>query len=463
MYVDEMVGKGVPTSVLIEFFFYQFLFSVPMALPLAILLASLMTFGDMGEKLELLAMKTAGISLFRIMAPMIVMICLISTGAYFFSNNVTPIVQKKMWTIIFSMKQKSPELDIPIGQFYSGINNYRMYIRSKNHNTGALQNVMIYDLSRGFDNASVTTADTMFVDMTEDKRSLQLKLINGESFENIEEQNKGFGNQNVPYRRENFKQKTLIIAFDANFNMYDENLLADQHVSKNFQQLKVEVDSISLTIDSLKNSYAEITLQKEYLNKVFRDSARTATIDSTFNYDADSLFLSSNRQKMGSIVSSALDKSNNLMGDMRYKRAVLNDSKLFYARHAIEMHRKFTLSFACLVFFFIGAPLGAIIRKGGLGMPTVISVVMFIIYYIIDTTSIKLAREGIWEVWQGMWLSSFVLLPIGIFLTYKAARDSGLFNMDSYRKAIRKLQNSLSKQNQKITFSLKYFQKWNTK
>lgn len=437
MYIDELVGKGLPMIVLGELFFYNFLASVPLALPLAILLASLMTFGNMGERLELLAMKTAGISLFRIMRPLIVLVSIISISAFFFSNNVIPIAQKKMWTILFSIQHKSPELNIPVGEFYSGVNKMRMYIRSKNHDTGAMNNVMIYDFAKGFNNASVTTADTLYIKMTEDLKSLQFILINGETFENLEEQKSGFGQQNVPYRRESFRKKTLLIAFDANFNMHDDSYLEDQHVSKNFQRLKHEVDSISQTIDSIKISFAAEVLEKEYLSSVYKNYSAGITKKDSVVCNADSLFLSTTHKKMLSITKGALNKAENMKGEMSYRRAVLSDVIMFYARHAIEMHRKFTLSFACLVFFFIGAPLGAIIRKGGLGMPTVISVALFIFYFIIDTTSVKFAREGILEVWQGMWLSSFILLPVGIFLTYKAARDSALFNMDSYRLIIK--------------------------
>lgn len=441
LHIDEIVGKGLPTSALLELFFYNFLSSMPLALPLAVLLASLMSFGDMGEKLEILAMKTAGISLFRIMRPMIILVIIISIGAFFFSNNVIPIAQKKMWTLLFSIKNKSPELDIPVGEFYSGIDNIKMYVRSKNHDTGALHNVMIYDFSKGFKNTSVTTADTLLVDMTEDQKALKFNLINGESFENLEEQKQNFAKENVPYRRETFKRKTIYIAFDANFNMYDENTLNDQHVSKDFAQLKTEVDSIRLEMDSVKTSFSD-----EFISLGFMQNTYKRTFDSApINLNFDSLLATFHYNKTRAIIRGAKNTAENRQSDLRYKATVYNNSKMFYARHAIEMHRKFTMPFACLVFFFIGAPLGAIIRKGGLGMPTVISVVMFIIYFIIDTTSIKFAREGLWDVWQGMWTSAFVLLPIGAFLTYTAARDSGLFNADAYRNLARTINRSINK------------------
>ncbi len=440
MYVDEIIGKGLPMSALGQLFFFNFLTSMPLALPLAILLASLMTFGNMGEQLELLAMKTAGISLFRIMRPLIVLIISISIGAFFFSNNVIPLAKKKMYTILFSIKNKSPELDIPIGQFYDGVNNMKMYVRSKDLNTGALKNIMIYDFSKGFDNASVTTADTMFVDMAADMNSLQFKLINGESFENLEEEQKNnFKKESIPYRRETFKSKTIIIEFDANFNMYDENNLNDQHISKDYQRLRHEVDSIQLEIDSMKTSYADEFVKTDNITKIYRRTYEHDSLESNSQIDIDTLIYSATRSQLTKAITKAKNKAATMCSEQSYRRSMLNNASMFYAEHAIEMHRKFTLSFACFVFFFIGAPLGAIIRKGGLGMPVVISVTMFIIYFIIDTSSINLAREGVLDVWEGMWLSSFVLLPIGIFLTYKAAKDSTLFNAEAYKLQIKKI------------------------
>ncbi len=454
MRINDLVGKGLPAKVLLEFFYYTWLTLIPLALPLAILLASLMTFGDMGEKLELLAMKTAGVSLFRIMRSLIVFIALISIGAFFFSNDVIPIAQKKMYTLIYSIKQKSPEMDIPAGEFYSGIQNMRIYVRAKNHDTGAMSDVMLYDFSKGFKNASVTTADTMYVRMTKDKKNLILTLINGESFENMREQNdRRRTGDNVPYRRETFRTKEVLLDFDGDFNQLDESIMEDQHVSKNFGRLLHDVDSVTTVRDSLRTKLVgEMTASTYFKDKNAAatemqskgDTAATVNgneeraeaemrAEAEQELDADSLFRGMTRVRMLSVVRSAKARAASLRSDINYSRAVVNNAQDYYVRHAIELHRKFTLSFACLIFFFIGAPLGAIIRKGGLGMPVVASVIMFIFYYIIDTTGVKMARESFWPVWQGMWLSSAVLLPIGMFLTYKAANDSALFNADAYK------------------------------
>lgn len=443
MNIGEMVGKGLPLGVLMEFFFYAWLSLVPLALPLAILLASLMAFGNMGENLELLAMKSAGVSLFRIMRSLMVFIIFICIGAFVFSNNVIPISQKKMWSLMFSIRQKSPELNIPVGQFYSGIDNMRLYVRSKNHKTGALNDVMMYDFSKGFNNASITTADTVYVKMTDDKLFLKITFINGEGFENINNNESGFKSKNVPYRRESFARREILIDFDANFNEMDESLLNNQHVAKDIVRLSNDIDSINDIRDSIKAAYTYTLLNEKYFANAYTADSLDVDLHKRGNMpsftpedevlDVDTIFKNAPYRSAKTIASSMKARVSSLLNDAQYNAIIIQDNESYYNRHAIELHRKFTLSFACLIFFFIGAPLGAIIRKGGLGMPVVVSVLMFIVYYIIDTMGVKFARESVIDVWQGMWLSSFVLLPIGIFLTYKAATDSALFNKDGYK------------------------------
>jgi lipopolysaccharide export system permease protein len=445
LHVEDLIGKGVPISILARFFFYACLSSTPMALPLAILLAALMSFGNLGERLELLSMKTAGISLFKIMRSQIVFISMIVIGAFFFSNDIIPIAQKRMWTLMFSFRNQSPELDIPVGEFYSGIRSMNIYVRSKDFKTKDLCNVMIYDFSDGFESASVTTADTMKVKVTADKKNLVISMKNGEYFENLQKQAKN--RNNIPYRREVFDYKELLIDFDSNFKELSESMLENQHVSKNIQRLTRDIDSINNIRDSLKVNYGKNFLERKVLQQAYeptfiekRDSLPVKI--STVKRNPDSLFLACSQSEMKNIAQAATSSLQSLFSDIQYNTIVINDADNFFMRHNSEWHRKFTLSFACLIFFFIGAPLGAIIGKGGLGMPAVVSVLLFIVYYIIDTMGKKFANEGVWEVWQGMWLSSAVLLPIGIFLSYKAAKDAEMFNRETYIKlfdAIKKI------------------------
>ncbi len=438
-YVDEMVGKGIEMKVLLELFFYAALTMVPMALPLAILLASLMTFGNLGERLELLSIRAAGVSLLRIMRPLMILIVFVSIGAFFFQNHVLPYSQVKMWSLLFSVRQKSPELDIPEGVFYDEINGYNMFVKEKNRETGMLYDLMIYDMSKGFDNATVIVADSGKLTFTEDKQYLFFTIHHGESFENLKNQRSN--SQNVPYRRESFALKEILIEFDANFNRMDESFMQTQYIGKDLNELRTSIDSMSHHTDSMghiagsnlkESGYFAIHSQTAGKAAAKADSAQTLLLP-------DSIYNALDVKDRELMVSRALSRAESIRNSYEYRSHVQKDEKRIIRRHGIEMHKKFTLSFACLIFFFIGAPLGAIIRKGGLGMPVVVSVLLFIFYYIIDNSGYKMARDGVWGMWQGMWLSSMVLLVLGIYLTYNAAKDSELFKGDAYAIFFKKL------------------------
>ena len=451
MHIKDLVGKGVEVFVLAEFFVYAVASVVPLALPLAILLASLMTFGNLGEKSELTAMKAAGVSLFRIMRPLTIALFFICSGAFLFSNYVLPVSQVKLWALIFSLRQKSPELEIPQGEFYDGIDGYNIYVRHKNPKKGMLYDMMIYDYTGGFQNATVMVADSGQSFFTEDNKHLLLRLYSGESFENLDKQQKRAtkSEKNIPYRRESFAQKQLLIDFDTELNRYDESVLSDQHVSKNVSELLYSIDSVNVLAHLRSKEQSNVLVENRYFGRE-RQSGRIleeeAVVAPTYRvYDVDTLLASFRGDERYRAASSALERAKTQREQIDYNALMLDDYQRYIRRHEIELHRKFTLAFACLVFFFIGAPLGAITRKGGLGMPVVISVVMFIVYYIIDNTGYKMAREALWPCWAGMWLSSFVLLPIGVFLTYKAASDSALFNPDAWLKIIEKLKRFIYK------------------
>ena len=437
LHISDLVGKGIGLDVLAEFFVYAAASVVPLALPLAILLSSLISFGNLAEKFELTAMKAAGISLFRILRPLAFAVALLSVGAFFFSNNILPKSQMKLWALIFSLRQKSPELQIPAGEFYDEISGYHIYVRNKTPH-GELLNIMIYDYTDGFENAKVMVADTGKLSTSADKRFLLLELINGESFENLNrKQQRATGTtQNIPYRRETFTHKRIVIDFATDFNRYDESILEDQHVSKNVRQLVHSIDSVQIVSLERSKEQSDRLLKERYFG---RENRRTelvipeqVTIEQKEEYNLDSLWAKMDVQQQRQAYRIALESARTYRDQIEYNAIMLDDAQRYIRKHEIELYRKFTLAFACLIFFFIGAPLGAIIRKGGLGAPVVISVILFIIYYIIDNTGYKMAREALWPCWAGMWLSSFVLLPTGIFLTYKAATDSPLFNPDAW-------------------------------
>jgi lipopolysaccharide export system permease protein len=449
----ELVGKGIGIDILAEFFLYAVSSLVPLALPLAILLASLMTFGNLGENFELTAMKSAGISLFRIMRPLMVFISFICIAAFFFSNNVLPVSQKKLWTLILSLRQKSPEFKIPIGEFYNGIGTgVSLYVREKDEKI--LKNLMIYDYTKGFENATVMTADSGRILFTSDDKYLKLIIYNGESFENLRNQSISGSANSIPYRRENFKMKEFLFDFNNQFNRYDDSFLQDQNLSKDLLQLTASIDSVNKEVSSKSIQQGIELIRSNSLGKtnISNETNQTTSILNSKNIDIDSLYGTLNQNALEVASTYSIDRSKSIKDMISYNKTMLDEPIKYVIRHEIERHRKFTLSFACLIFFFIGAPLGAIIRKGGLGMPVVISVIMFIIYYIIDNTGYKLAREGVWSTFQGMWLSSSILLPIGIFITYKAASDATLFDSEQYLKIWSYIKNSYLQISKKVNF-----------
>lgn len=441
-YIDDLVGKGLDISTIGELFFYAALTMVPMALPLAILLASLMTFGNLGEKFELTAMKASGISLLKTMRPLILLILLISGGAFFFQNDILPMAQVKMYTLLYSMKQKSPEMEIPEKAFYDQIPGINLYVDEKDNETGMLRDMIIYDMSSGTDNTRIILADSGKISLTPDKTHLLLNIYQGEQFENLRSTTAGVQSNNLPYRRETFAEKDIIIQFDANFNRMDESTMRKQYVGKNISELHLTIDSIQARIDSVGNTYAVDIKEKPYFSLPYYKSVTTAEgtvrqpqteIILDKSLDVDSVLDENAAINRSTIINQALYKARNIKMDYEYKSKVMEEDRKSLRRHGIELQKKFTLSFACIIFFFIGAPLGAIIRKGGIGLPLVVSVILFIIYYIIDNTGYKMAKDGKLSVIEGMWLSSAVLLPLGIFFTYKAVHDSGVFNLDAYK------------------------------
>lgn len=447
--IDELVGKGLSVDVLGELFFYAALTMVPTALPLAILLASLMTFGNLGEKFELTAMKASGVSLFRIMRPLIVLMVLISIGAFFFQNNLLPVAQSRMYTLLFSVRQKSPEVEIPERSFYDQIPNMNLYVERKNPDTGMLYDMIIYDLSNGIDNARVILADSGKFNFTEDKTRLFLHLYHGEMFENLRDNAMGRSSARyMPFRRENFSDKQIYFAFDANFNRMDESGIRSQYVGQNISQLRRSIDSIGAEVDSIGSIYAAdlkaasvmgIGQRRSYQgSRHSRGSAKTHALRAE-DIDVDSVFGAPTPAMAKTYLTQALSSAKRQRQEYEFRSLALNDQAKLMRRHDIELQRKFTLSFACIIFFFIGAPLGAIIKKGGLGTPLVVSVLLFIFYFIVDNAGYKMARDGKVEVWEGIWLSSAVLLPLGVFFTYKAVGDSAVFNVDAYTALFRRL------------------------
>ena len=437
-YVDELIGKGLTLDVLAHFFYYAALTLIPMSLPLAILLASLITFGNLGERFELLSMKAAGIPLVRILRPLVIFNFLLCIGSFYFQNVTGPEAQRKFYALIYSMKQKSPELEIPQGIFYSEIPGYNIFVEEKGKDNGMLYGVMIYSTTDGYEDAQIVLADSAELQSTADEKHLMLTLFAGERFRNMQAQGNMMARSNVPYMRETFIKETDLIPFDNNMDMMDASVFSGRAQTKNLREITHGIDSLAHKSDSIGRSLYAYMNRSTFRRKeriAPQDSVRIAQQALTF----DTLYYRMSPDQQQNVLRRAMQKSTVASNEYEFRSLVSTDVDKSTWVHQVEWHKKFTLSLACLFFFFIGAPLGAIIRKGGLGVPVVISVAIFIFYYIINVSGEKMAKSGEWIPWFGEWLSSMVLCPIGIFLTYKANKVSAVFNIEAYINIIRKI------------------------
>ena len=445
-YIDELVGKGLDWAIVTELLVYAAFGLIPLAFPLAMLLASIMTFGNLAENYELVAMKASGISLFRIMRPLVVVAILMTTIAFYFSNSILPKTNLKFYSLMLSVRQQKPEMVIKEGVFSNDMNNYSIKVEHKGKNNNMLYDVMIYDHSDNLGNVSVSVSDSGKMELTKDKKFMSVTLYNGKSYtdgpENRQSQVKKF-----PFRRETFTKEVINISMkEFEFNRVDDKRYAGASKMLNVSQLTSQGDSvfraykgrlwrylvtftyirdINLQLNWLGNPIDSLRINPKIKPDSIVDFDNQIAAMSTFEKEALYQSTINNVRANSQLINQQLD-------EMYGRKKALNS-------YAMEWHRKFTLSFACLIFFFIGAPLGAIIRKGGLGMPVVVSILMFIAYYILMITGEKFAREDAWSMIGGMWLASFVFLPLGIWLTYKAATDSGVMNMESYHALYKRL------------------------
>jgi lipopolysaccharide export system permease protein len=431
-YVDELVGKGLDWKIISELLFYASAGLIPMALPLAVLLSSIMTFGNLGENYELAALKSSGISLPRIMFPLIIFNLIIGISAFWIANNVIPYTNLKMGALLFDVRQQRPEISIKEGVFTGSIDGYSIKVTSKGKKNNMLYGLKIYDHTGNAGNNSITLADSGKISVTSDQTFIIITLFSGESYTEVHDNNQSSNTH--PFRRDKFfKQEALVRLSGSNFNRTDEGLFKKHYQMMNLFQLQEAEDSLKQSLSVRKNLFSENMVKSNYFKREGRlkqympfnksDSANKA-IAPFIIYKNLSL------EERTRSLQMAVSYANNSKSFIESTGNELFNRTKLIRRHQIEWHRKFALSFACFVMFFIGAPLGAIIRKGGLGMPVVVSVLFFILYYIISLTGEKFVREGVWPAFQGMWLSSFILLPLGIFLTYKASMDSIIMNFE---------------------------------
>ena len=437
--VDVLIGKGLSMEVMAQFFWYMGLFLVPQALPLAILLSSLITFGNLGESSELTAIKSAGISTMRTFRSLIVISVVVCFCSFYFQNYVGPSANMKMAQLMISMSQKNPELEIPEGIFYDGIPNSNLYVQKKDMDTGKLYGIMIYRMTGSYEDQAIILADSGMLQTTADKKHLLLTLWSGEWFENMQSQELG-ASASIPYRRETFADKRIVLDYDGDFNMTDAAALSNNAKAKSLSQLTSGIDSLSMTYDSVGRSIYDDAQRMYYripkVNK--RDSLAAVKLAQGKMYHFDSIYNKLTKDQKLSAVNMALSSVQSEVTELNFRSMITSDGDRLLREHYIEMINKFTLALTCIIFFFIGAPLGAIIRKGGLGIPVIVSVLVFIVYYLLDNTGYRMARGDMWTVEFGKGLAPAVLIPLAGFVTYKANRDSMVFNIDQWKAVIMK-------------------------
>jgi len=434
-YVDDLVGKGLEWNIIAQLLFYASFTFVPMALPLSVLLSSLMTFGNLGERYELVAIKAAGISLRKIMVPLATFALLLSIGAFYYSNIVFPYANLNFRTILYDVRQKKMALNIREGIWYSGLEGFVLKVGRKEADNTTLRDIMIYDHTKFQGNTNLTIADSGRMEQTSDGNFMLLTLYNGYNYE--EKTGRG-SEQKRPFQRTYFKEE--VIKFDlSQFKMTRTNdeFFRSAYYMLNVEQLSYSADSLSKEVDK-KATDLERSIMSYYTFLV-RSNLTDSTIHKVKRVPVSPMLEGRSTAEQLSIVSNALSLAKNTKGSFEFNQQNIKETAKLKARYEIEWHRKFTLSLACLALFLIGAPLGAIIRKGGLGMPLVVSVLLFVAYHVISFTGEKAARSGIADSWKGMWVSTLVFLPVGLFLTYKAATDSALLDAEKYKLFFQRL------------------------
>ncbi len=436
-YIDDLVGKGLEWYVITELLFYASSTFVPLALPLAILLSSLMTFGNLGEHYELVAMKAAGISLRKIMMPLIVLSVIISLIAFYFSNNVLPIANLKFKSLLYDIRQQKLALDIKEGIFYTDLDGFVIRVEKKDKdNNNMIRDIMIYDHRQKKGNTNLTVADSGRMELTPDGMNLIFTLYNGYNYQEKTDQ-RGYKKTN-PYQRTKFREEfRKFNLMDFELSRTNEDLFKSNYSMLNLRQLKKAEDSLMTQLNNRKEKIP-VSMKKNFyfFNRI--DSAKQATFSTDKLYTTNLLESKTKHEKI-KIIDEATNRCRRVRDNLSFNKKDFESRNKLIFKHQAEWHRKFTLSFACFVLFFIGAPLGAIIRKGGLGLPVVVSVLFFVLFHIISITGEKSVKSGVIDANIGMWIAPVVLLPLGIFLTYKATTDSPLLDADAWIKIFKKV------------------------
>ncbi|MFC5270085.1 LptF/LptG family permease [Adhaeribacter terreus] len=431
-YLDDLVGKDLGFAVIVELLMYFSMNMLPVALPLAVLLSSLMTFGNLGEHMELTAIKTSGISLVRALLPIFVFTILVSCFAFFFNNNIVPKANLKAYSLLWDIRQKKPSLDLREGSFYNGIPGYSIKVGKKYSDGQTLGDVIIYDHTQGRGNTAVILADSGIMTTKFDDKYLSIELFNGKTF--VEEANENLRDDGTPFVRQSFRENRIMFNLSSfNLDRTREELFAENKMMKNINQLKYVTDSLERQVAR------ESKLVSTNITPYYTYFRSTQPIVGNKPLSADAKIQKEVPPVNQFILQSATNKARNLRSFTQSFVERLQNTKRETNNFEIEIYRKYTQSAACLIMFLIGAPLGAIIKKGGLGVPVLISILFFITFYVLSILGEKWGREGLLPVVQGMWTANLILLPIGLFFLYQARNDSALLEFDMYRRLMSKL------------------------
>ena len=445
MYIDELAGKGLEFQILAELLFQFALSFVPMALPLAILLAALMTFGNMGEFSELTALKSSGISLQRIMRPLMVMIFILVGVSFLFSNYVLPYSNRQARLLLYDIRRKRPDINLQAGSFNNDIDGFSIKITSKDPSTNRLDGLIIYDHNDNKGNTNITTADSGYIKVSDDESAMIMTLYNGYSFNELEDQSEAPAEKRFPSRKDSFEEQRLVLSLSGfDLERSGNEMFRSSSWMMNMEQLTNTTDSLMEYYNAKQNTqFLEFNSVKIYSQRYLmvypggRQDTSNAVSDRVF--EAKVLFDSLSASDKRSVLMQAIENIKEANSFLTEKTEVMKGEIRGIKKYEIDWHKKLTLPFACLVFFFIGAPLGAIIRKGGLGTPAVISILFFVIWYVISLSGEKLVEEDLIGGVTGMWASSYILLPVGLFLTFKASNDSVIMNIETYLTFLKKI------------------------
>ncbi len=451
MYIDELAGKGLQFSILGELLFQFALSFVPTALPLAILLAALMTFGNMGEFSELTALKSSGIPLMRIMRPLMVMIILLVGISFLFSNYVLPYSNRQARLLLYDIRRKRPDINLQAGTFNNDIDGFSIKVSSKDPASNRLDNLIIYDHRDRRGNVNITHADSGYIKITPDESAMIMTLYNGYSFNELKENSEIPQERRYPSRRDTFKVQTLVLSLTGfDLERSGNEIFRSSSWMMNMEQLRHSVDSLGTYYNNKrKTQFTEFNTNIMYSQRYWMlhhdlqsDTNRTR---SGKTFDAEALYNNLSATDKKNALMKTIETIKDANNFVTEKTETMKGEIRGIKKYEIDWHKKLTLPFACLVFFFIGAPLGAIIRKGGLGTPAVISIFFFVIWYVISLSGEKLVEEDLIPGITGMWASSYILLPIGLFLTIKASNDSMIMNIDTYIAFFRKIKDTIYK------------------